>query len=185
MASRLSTLLRWCVLALPLVTAQGSGRVSAQNVDEARLTAALISKFPEFVSWPPEVREAPSLVFCVTRRDPLEQHLRALVEGVRIDDRPLQVHVLEAAADTSRCHVLFVPADSLVEPSILLAGVAGRPVLTVGEHSQFLRDGGIITLHHVDGRLRFDANPDAARHAGLRLSSHLLRLAVRARGGRP
>jgi hypothetical protein len=55
--------------------------------------------------------------------------------------------------------------------------VAGLPVLTVGEHEEFLTDGGMIRLFVEDNKVRFSINQKAADAAGILISSRLLRLA--------
>jgi hypothetical protein len=56
----------------------------------------------------------------------------------------------------------------------------GLPVLTVTDEAKdFEKTGGIINLITVDNKVRFEINQDAARRAGLRISSPLLKLAVR------
>ena len=52
------------------------------------------------------------------------------------------------------------------------------PVLTVGEHVQFSRLGGVIAFIRDGNRVRFEINLDAADRAGLQVSSKLLRLAA-------
>ncbi len=64
----------------------------------------------------------------------------------------------------------------------MLDAVGDQPVLTVGESSRFLDDGGVISLQVIDRRVRFEVSATAAERIGLRLSSQLLRLAVRVRG---
>jgi hypothetical protein len=53
--------------------------------------------------------------------------------------------------------------------------------VTVGEAEPFLRRGGAVWLRLPDRRVRFDVTLQAARAAGLTLSSRLLSLA-RVRG---
>jgi hypothetical protein len=53
----------------------------------------------------------------------------------------------------------------------------GMPVLTVGETSNFLSDGGMIRFHLDEGRIRFDINLAAAESSHLQISSRLLLLA--------
>ena len=54
----------------------------------------------------------------------------------------------------------------------------GRPVLTVGEADNFLPEGGIIRLHLVQDKIRFDINIGAADSSHLKISSRLLLLAT-------
>ena len=53
------------------------------------------------------------------------------------------------------------------------------PVLTVGETTQFLRDGGMVRFFVEDNNVRFQINQKNAEAAGLKISSQLLMLAVR------
>ena len=50
-------------------------------------------------------------------------------------------------------------------------------VLTVSDTNGFAHQGVIINLIKVDNKIRFEINPAAAERAGLKISSHLLRLA--------
>jgi hypothetical protein len=52
-----------------------------------------------------------------------------------------------------------------------------RPVLTIGESSDFLRRGGMIAFVIDGGRVRFDVNLPVAARRGLTLSSRLLQVA--------
>jgi hypothetical protein len=63
-----------------------------------------------------------------------------------------------------------------------LALLRSRPVLTVGEGDQGLRDGCILAFVPSDGRVRFQASLPAASEAGLRLGSRLLAVAERVVG---
>jgi hypothetical protein len=63
-----------------------------------------------------------------------------------------------------------------------LVSAQQTPVLTIGESTTFLDEGGLINLRLVDGRVRFDVNVDAANRVGVRFSSQLLRLALSVRG---
>lgn len=153
-----------------------------QPVDDSRLRAAIVSKFPEFVQWPPAtLKESRSLVLCVTQRGPVERHLRAVVTGATIHDRPVLVEVVASEADVAHCHLLYISTTSHLDAGRVLASAADLPILTVGEDPAL--QGVVLALRPADGRLRFDADLDAAQRAGLRLRSQLLRLAVRVRGG--
>ncbi|NJN05898.1 MAG: YfiR family protein [Rhodobacteraceae bacterium] len=59
-----------------------------------------------------------------------------------------------------------------------LAALKGRPILTVGDFHPFAARGGMIGLVQRDSRLAFEVNVDAAKDAGLTLSSRLLQLAT-------
>jgi hypothetical protein len=94
--------------------------------------------------------------------------------------RRLVVRDLTPTMSLATCDVLFLHGGA-VRP--VLDRVRSRPVLTVSDAPGFLDEGGIIQLVRTDNRLGFNISLPAAERAGLRLSSHLLRLAGTLRGG--
>ena len=50
-------------------------------------------------------------------------------------------------------------------------------VTMVGERERFADEGGMLSLIFVDDHLGFNINDDAARDAGISISSNLLKLA--------
>ena len=55
--------------------------------------------------------------------------------------------------------------------------IAENHTLTVGERERFADEGGMLSLIFVDDHLGFNINDDAARDAGISISSNLLKLA--------
>jgi hypothetical protein len=92
------------------------------------------------------------------------------------------VRELPKDAPIDSCQVLFLPESSPSRRAVLQR-VSRLPILTVGDSSTFLDEGGIVQLRLIDSRIRFDISVPAADRVGLRLSSQLLRLAVTVRGG--
>lgn len=156
----------------------------AAVVPEARLKAAFVSKFPQFVTWPPEVLDGRrSIDLCVASPNPFGDDLATLVEGETVAGRTLNVRLVDTLAELRGCHLLFVRSSirGVVHP--LLAAAEAFPILTVGDDEDFLDRGGIVGLHVIGGRVRFEVDDDAARRVGLRISSQLLTLAMSVRGG--
>jgi hypothetical protein len=118
-------------MALACVT---SAAAQEQSVADSRLKAAIVSRFPEFVHWPPgALADHQALTLCVTHRSTFAEHLGAVVAGVHVQGHPLVVRVLDDPDGVYGCHVLFVAADSPFDHAELLAAAAPLPVLTVGD----------------------------------------------------
>lgn len=162
----------------------GAGRVRAQDHGvEDRLKAAVVSKLPQFVDWPAtSLTGRQALDVCVAAPAAFGVDLRALVAGESVKGRPLVVRDVRSDAQIDACHVLFMPAAPKGERRALLSRASSRPILTVGDDPEFLKEGGIVDLRLVDGRMRFDINVEAARQSGLRISSQLLQLAASVKG---
>ena len=158
---------------------------AAQLIDpEYHLKAAVVSKFPAFVEWPAAALDSRATIdLCVARPNPFGATLRQLVSGESLRGRTMVTREVASGSDLDECHLLFVPRGSDIDTRVLIAGAAKHHVLTVGESPRFLEEGGIINLHLVEGRIRFEVDMAAANRAGVRLSSQLLRLATQVRGG--
>ena len=78
-----------------------------------------------------------------------------------------------------RCHLLFVSAPEDRRAALLLRGARSNYVLTIGETTAFLREGGIVRLFREDDRLRLQISLKGAVGSGLHFSSRLLSVGVR------
>jgi hypothetical protein len=160
------------------------GAQSKAPSEEYRLKAAFVYRFPQFVEWPgPLLDGVESLTICVLRPNPFGTLLRELIAGETVNGRPLAIRDIGRPSAVTGCHVVFVPGTNNADGKAVLEAVGHHPILTVGESSRFLDQGGIISLQVIDRRVRFEISPTAAERNGLRLSSQLLRLAARVREG--
>jgi hypothetical protein len=81
------------------------------------------------------------------------------------------------AEDIDACHILFVDVAGQNQLKSSLEEIKGRSILTVGEHSSFIRLGGMVSFFSEENKIRFQVNPVAAKNCGLVISSKLLRVA--------
>ena len=73
--------------------------------------------------------------------------------------------------------MVFIPGTEKAQQETIVRSLKGFHTLTVGESEGFAALGGIINLIVEGDQLRFEINPLAADHAGLKISSKLLSLA--------
>jgi hypothetical protein len=157
--------------------------IRAQAPDEFRIKAAFLTKFAHFASWPADaVATGKEFRLCVLRPHRLGSWVQTLAADQHVEGRPVIVLEVTRTEDLDACHLLFLPGGA--NPAVLREA-ATRPILTVGEDTDFLDRGGIIRLRPVGNHLRFDINATQADRVGLGLSAQLLRLAESVRGGRP
>ena len=161
---------RWvagCVLGLLSALAVG------QTASPESLKAEVIYRMLMFVTWPPD-RELPErgLQLCTLGEGPVEGALHALA-GRPIRHLNVAVRRLARADQFSGCHLLYLPAPQPALRTVL----ADASVLVVADAAAMLEQGAIINLQVEDGRIVFDVELDAARRAGLAISTKLLRLA--------
>jgi hypothetical protein len=166
-------------LAVVLVVIAATAALPAQDVPiEYRVKAAYLFNFAKFVEWPSSAGDGP-LTICVAGRNVFGDVLADTVRGELIGNRAIVSRVI--LEPEPGCHIVFVPRGAAT-PAYLKAART-TPVLTVGEASDFIEQGGIATFLIQGGNVRFAIDASAAERAGLRISSRLLRLSRDPRGG--
>jgi hypothetical protein len=152
------------------------------NSSEYLIKAGFIFNFAKFVEWPPTTFAQPDspIVIGILGTDPFGAIIDQIVQDKKIGGRGFVVKRLKWGADPKdlrECKILFVGASERVHIDELVQIVRGLPILTVGETPGFAERGGVIRLVLEDNRVRFEVNVEAARQAGLTISSRLLTLA--------
>ena len=159
--------------ALGLLLLFAIGSANAQSVNPDALKAEVVYRILMFVSWPPEREMAgKGLQLCTVGEGRTEAALQAL-SGRPIRQLTLELRRVTRPEQLASCHLLFLPTP---QPS-LLAALAALPILVMSDATQMLDQGAMINLQIEDGRIVFDVDLDAAKRAGLGISTKLLRLA--------
>jgi hypothetical protein len=150
------------------------------TAEEYQIKAAFLYHFAQFVEWPESTLNGRdlSLNLCILDGDPHLLELRNSIEGKPIGSRVIHVRQLSPAQEIRGCHILFISRDEARRQSATLKSLRGLPVLTVGETSNFLTEGGMIRFHLEDNKIRFDIDLGAADFSHLKISSRLLLLAT-------
>lgn len=167
------------LLILLALLLPGSSRMAWAQAGEEEIKAAFLFNFARYVQWPEgsfDDRGTPVRV-CVLGADDFARIVSANVSGKSVDDRSVEVVDLKDPASLGGCHILFVGDETGTSRRALLGEIGKRPVLTVSDSEGFAREGGIANFYRDDNKVRFEINPGAARVAGLKISSQLLRLA--------
>jgi YfiR/HmsC-like len=171
----LSVSLSWAPAAL------AQGRDSSDS-SEYLIKAGFIFNFAKFVEWPPASFAQPDspIVIGILGTDPFGTIIDQIVQDKKIGGRGIVLKRLKWGADPKdlkECKILFVGASERAHLDELVQTLRGLPILTVGETPGFAEHGGVIRLVLEDNRVRFEVNVEAARQAGLTISSRLLTLA--------
>lgn len=164
----------WLLIA---VLAGGPVCVDAAPPGEYQVKAAFLFNFSHFVSWPPSAfadAEAP-LVIAVIGDDPFGASLDALVQGEHVGNRALVVRRYQDIAEVPDCHILFISRSASARLKDIVQAGHGHGVLTVSDIDDATSQGVMIGLVNQADHVRLKINIGAARDAGLKLSSQLLR----------
>ena len=141
---------------------------------EYQVKAAYLFNFTRFVGWPEGTPAAAGpLTICVAEINPFGPVLESTLAGETAAGRMLTTRVVRNP--TTACHVLFIPRG--VPAGVHLRAVGMLPILTVGESTDFIQQGGMINFVLEGGRVRFEINQGAALRNHLTISARLLQLA--------
>ncbi len=146
---------------------------------EYQVKAGFLYNFCQFVEWPDQAFQNPEapLIIGIIGDDPFENYLDRTVQGERMDSHPIVVRRYKDAKDATECHIVFVNLQRREELRRVIALLEGRPILTVSDANNFVKNGGMIGFATEDNRTRININVEAARMANLTISSKLLRVA--------
>jgi hypothetical protein len=168
----------WILLAATCVLPRFA---SAQELvaQEYKVKAAFLYNFAKSTEWPAGVftNNGMSLVIGVLGRDPFGSRLAEITRGKTVEGRNIAIVHFDRVDQVRDCHLLFISASESGRMSSILAQLAARPILTVGDIGKFAALGGGIGLVKQEGEIHFEVNLDAVAAARLKLSSKLLRLA--------
>lgn len=172
-------LIKAAVLLLSLVL--GTGFHCHAQPTEYQIKAAFIYNFALFVEWPSRsfAETNSPMTIGVLGKNVFGDSLEQAVSGKAIKGHPLRFKAYSSMAEATNCQVLFISTSEKGRLSKILARLQGTSTLTVTENTDdFIGDGGMINLVIVDNKVRFQINNDAAKKAGLIISSKLLSLAI-------
>lgn len=167
------------LLVLTAVLVALAGPAAAHARSEYEVKAAFLFNIARFVEWPSSAgpEGAGEFRLCVVGEDPFGGALAAL-ERRRLHGHRVVVRRPQSPLRMERCHLLFIsPSAARFRVAAVLDAVARQPVLTVGDSPGLAERGVIVNLYLERGKVRFEVNLEAAKRAGITLSSRMLRLA--------
>ncbi len=159
----------------------GAAESRAQEVSkEYQVKAVFLFNFAHFVDWPTNAfpDDQSTFVIGVLGSDPFGSFLDDTVRGEKVNGHTLVVEHFQNVDEARDCQILFIgPSEEKKIPAILKE-FSGKNTLTVSDAKNFSENGGVIGFVTTSqNKVHFQINPDAAKSAGLVISSKLLRLA--------
>lgn len=144
------------------------------------IKAAFIEKLSRFIEWPDKnatIQQQSNFLLCVIDQDTLDGALDDLAEASSIKNQPLRIQYLNHAEDAKECNALFISNTMSAKLNDTLLQLDDRPILTIGDSAEYAKQGVMINFYIEEGRLSFEVNIEAAKSAGFKISSRVLKLA--------
>ena len=105
--------------------------------------------------------------------DPFRAFVESTFGGRTEQGRSFEIFRADRLDDLPRCQIIFITFQDAAKRRAVLAKLKDQPVLTVGEASDFLIEGGIIRFQ-VGDRVRMSVNLDQAKFSSLRIQTKML-----------
>ncbi len=160
----------------------GTAQVAAsEGPSEYEVKAAFLFNFAKYVEWPEGAFPGPAdrIVICVLGENPFGTLLEDVVKDKKVNGRELAVRETRSISAAAGCHIVFIAFSEQSRLEEILRRLGDHPVLTVSDGGAVADRGVILGLTLSEDRVRFEVNLIAARRAGLKLSSQLLKVAIR------
>lgn len=165
------------VMALLLLLLLGQVLIAyPQPYDEHQVKAAFLNKLPVFVKWPEPLRESDQIIIGVLGANPFKAYMKD-IEGQSVRGKRVVVKQIMTAREARQCHLVFIGPSEKERLGYILSTLASSPVLTVADSEGWSKQGVMINFYLERGSIHFEVNIEAAKNAGLTLSSQLLKLA--------
>jgi YfiR/HmsC-like len=144
---------------------------------EYQIKAVFLFNFAQFVEWPPEAfpGAAEPFVIGILGEDPFGPYLDETVRGEKVNSRSISIVRFARAEDIRTCHILYISRSEAGRLDQILSTMRSRSILTVSDLDQFGRSGGMIRFVTENNKVRLRIDNEAAKAAGLKISSKLLR----------
>jgi hypothetical protein len=172
---RIHALLSLAIASCAIVLLGRSAR--AQDVTEPALKAAFIYNFARFTTWPAEAPAGDRFIICVLNDAAVAEALQKAVVGRSLTDRPIVVNAVAPTAPKRTCRVLYIAGLPVAKVAEVVGELREAPVLTISNIDGFASAGGMTQFFFEHGQLRFRIHLEAAKRAGLQISSRLLIMA--------
>jgi hypothetical protein len=144
--------------------------------------AAYLYNFGRFVEWPNALTaNSGSFTVCVLGQDPFGPALDATLAGETIAGKKVVAKRISTPQESGNCQILFLSGAEAGRLNKIVEDLDKVAVLTVSDMPQFAQRGGMIQFVLEGNRVRFEVNLTATQHAGLTLSSDLLKVATAVR----
>jgi hypothetical protein len=149
-------------------------------VNPYRVEAAFLRNFAHYVTWPPYAFGENNTTWHIgiLGPDPFNDFLEHTFRGRTEQGRSFKIFRADTLDRLPPCQIVFIAIRNAAKRRAALDKLKNRPVLTVGEASDFLKEGGIIRFQ-VGERVKMSVNLDQAKSASLRIQTKMLEVSDR------
>ena len=150
---------------------------SETSVQDSKIKAVFIYRFIRYIQWP-DLAAAKTFDIAVLGDSDIIDPLREIAKLKSVKDKKISIKQFAEPQDLDTCHILFISASMASRLEEILPQIKGKNILTIGDKEGLASRGVSINFIVLDEQLKFQMNRRALERAGLKVSSHLKKLAI-------
>lgn len=179
------SLLQRCftLCSLAAIFAAAPAYAAPPGHSEDSVKAAYLYRFTQYIEWPRSPESAEPFTIAVLNAPGVAEELERLLPEHPIKNAVAQVRVITRISELGHAQMLYLGATPPSRLRSLIESVAFGPVLLVTDSEEGLELGSVLNFVTVENRVRFEVSLTAADKSRFRISSELLAVAARVRGG--
>jgi hypothetical protein len=169
--------------ALAALFAAAAPAYAAPGHSEDSVKAAYLYRFTQYIEWPRAPESTEPFTIAVLNAPGVAEELERMLPGHPIKNAVAQVRIITRISDLGHAQMLYLGAAPRSRLRSLIESIAFGPVLLITDSEEGLELGSVLNFVTVENRVRFEVSLTAADKSRFRISSELLAVAARVRGG--
>lgn len=165
-------LLVWIAQTVVIPAAYGQEKA----IGEYDVKAAFLYSVAKFVEWPDASLDNKSTLTIYILGDAPFGSVLDTIRGKTIKGKTVVVNKTNSLNILKNGDILFISNSEKERLKQILNGISHLSILTVGDTESFAQNGVMVNFYIENNRIRFEINMEAARLAGLKISSNLLKM---------
>ena len=166
------------IILVLIVSSSHNTRAQSPPTREYQIKAGFIYNFLKFIEWPAGHRTIDDVPICILGNNPFGTAFDTITDK-KISDKTLVPDYIKSYLDLDikRYFIIFISSSEIDNLGQILEAISKSSILTISDTKGFANKGVMINFYLDKNKVRFEINPNAAKQAGLKISSKLLRLA--------
>lgn len=142
-----------------------------------KIKATFLYNFTKYIEWPEEYKQG-NFIIGVMGNNTLYNDLSTFFSTKTLGTQKYEVKYFSKAADITRCHMIFIPADYSGSVNEVITKVKGKSTLIVTDKTGMAKQGAAINFVSIDNKQKFELNKSNVEKYDLKVSSSLVNLAI-------
>jgi len=149
----------------------------AARLNEYQIKVAYIYNFIKFVKWPSD-NSSDTIAIYVYKYEKFKKYIQCL-DGKKVENKIVVVKDIDNIAQIMPNSLLIVGNINNDDIKYFFLSLSKKHILTISDVDSFIEVGGIVQFVTVGRKIKFKINNKSAQKAGIKISSKLLRLAIK------